>query len=300
MYNMDYEIAKKAFLGKGKVNHVSEGTYEVIGKINLNTENLEERVEKNKDNVAVFSFWGDIANDPLKKIEKVVEMQQKVQEEQAKECNIVTVAPVKEWQANEQLLRKFNQINIKRLSIDDEKNNKMLGCKTLTKAMYKNINNEVKEKITFVVDCEKAKIVEVDTMVEFFEFAKEVGIKNIMFLAEKEIRQHKNNPDVEAENTRMKEAIERLRRGEPLTKSMVEPIQIQEDGPLFETLRNELIQAGWNFDILKVSSQDNVVFLKTTLINGNMRIILKQGIQDPKLKLDMWQNSRSHKYIVKI
>lgn len=298
MYNMDYEIAKNAFLGKGKIDHVTEGTYEVVGKINLSIDNLQERFEKCKNNVAVFSFWGDIENDPLKKIEEVVEMQQKIQEEQ--ECTIVTVAPVKEWVDNQQLLRNFKQINIKRFSVDDKLNNEKLGCETLTKAMYKQIDEEVKEKINLVVYCDKANIEEVETLVEFFEFAKEVGIKNIMFLAEKEIKQHKNNPDIEAENARMKEAIERLRRGEPLVPTMVEPIPVKDNAPLFQTMRDELIQAGWNLDILKVSSQDKVFFFKTTLIADGMTIVLKQGIEESELKANMWQSARSRKYIVKI
>lgn len=325
MYEMDYEMAKKAFMKKGRINDHNSGSFEVIGRVCLtkclegecascgeklncfkfDSNELVKKIMDSKANIEVYSFEGE---EPLRAMEFIRNIKSKHLAH--KKCEIKTSAPIEYWwkkgkssifnEQKEDTWKDFQNIIIKRYAVDDADNNELIGERALTEKMYLSMDEELKKRISFLVDCEKAQIFEVRAAWQFIDFAKRVGINEIVFDFGKESDKRKIQEECDKEILRMKACIEKVRKGEKLHRSMIDPVRGKVSMPLFTKVRNFLIESGWHFDITKAISEKDAFFTKVILRKGKMKVVLKQKILKEDDKQQMWRFSRSHKYIVEL
>ena len=215
-----------------------------------------------------------------------------------KHCQITTDAPRKEW-----LETNFNGVDkivINRYAIDDKENSRKLYEDALSVEDYRKMGSELKAKCAFRVDCEKAVITKVEQLEEFIEFARKVGIREIVFVAEKELKHIESKTKEEVKLTNMEECIRKIRNGEYLKLRELEPMKFPNGAPLFFTMRDLLIMQGGHLVINKAISEKNKFFTKLTVSIGGLNVVFKQKITDHKMQLEMWRHSLSHKYIVEV
>lgn len=312
MYEMDYELAKKAFSKKGRINDHHSGSFEVIAKVGLTKcligqcaeckgnhdcrNELEKKIIASQDKVEIYSFEGE---EPLKAMDFITNLKSKYLAQQ--KCKIKTKAPIKLWcKIGEDTLKNLEHIVIKRYAVKDNENNGLVGEEALTEDMYLSMKKELKQKISFLVDCKEAKVTEIFEALDLIEFSEKVGINEITFDCGEEIDKKKEKEVKDREICRMKECIEKVRRGENLHKSMIEPERTKFQLSIFSLIRNTLIKNAWHFDITKAISEKDDFFTKVVLRKGNMKVVLKQQILEQDEKQQMWRYSRSHKYIVEL
>ena len=294
MYEMNYETAKMAFAKKSRIDHPINGAFEIIGKINLdNVVDLSKNFVEDCDKFEAYYFEANYY-DVLRKM-YLVNMCKNVTK---KHCQITTKAPRKEWFENN--FEGVDKIVINRYAIDDKENSKKLYEEALTVADYKKMDIKLKAKCAFRVDCEKAVITKVEQLEEFIEFAKTLGIDEIVFVAEKELKHIDSSQKEEIKLTNMEECIRKIRNGENLKLRKLEPLQIPNGAPLFFTMRDLLIMQGGHFAINKAISEKNKFFTKLTVCIDGLNVVFKQKITDHKMQVEMWRHSLSHKYIVEV
>lgn len=294
MYEMNYETAKMAFARKSRIDDPINGSFEVIGKVNLdNVVDLSKNFGENSDKFEAYYIEAN-CDDVLRKM-YLVDMCKKATK---KHCQITTDAPRKEWFDTN--FDDVDKIVINRYSVDDKVNSQKLYEDTLTAQDYKKMNNKLKSKCAFRVDCERAGIEKVEQLEELIEFARKVGIGEIVFVAEKQLKHIASDKKEEFEPANFEELIKKIRNGEKLKLRDLEPMQIPNGSPLFFTMRDLLIMQGGHFAINKAISEKDKFFTKLTVCIGGLNVVFKQKITDHKMQLEMWRHSLSHKYIVEV
>ena len=315
-YEKDYGKTRFAFVNQGRIEDPNSGSFEVIGQINLSncldkecadcekgakcfkfsTNELVQRVLGFYGKVEIYSFEGE---EPLKAMDFIKAFTEE-KEMKAQKLKLKTNAPIKYWIKNNETLKNFQTIVIKRNSVDDFSNNQIIGEEVLTKEMYLSMEEDLRNKIVFLVDCQKAKLSEGRDVLEFLQFAEDVKINEIVFDFGEEVDRKKFCEESNKEMRRMKACIEKVRRGEKLHNGMIHPVGNKVKLPLITKVRNFLIANGWNFDIIKSISQEDAFFSKVVLKKGKRRIALKQKIAKDGDQKQMWQISRSHKYVIEL
>ena len=175
MYEKEFEPMKELFAKEGRIEDCTLGAFEVILILKNVTEVDIQRLKDKKINFQGCFFNGTNENDPLKNFEKVLLFNKTFK----KESHLFTVAPRREWLANQKDLLEFDKIMIRRANINDSKNNKKWDEVTLRTTDYKKMNPELKEKVVFWVNFEKAGFNDLDTATRFIKYALDLGIKEL-------------------------------------------------------------------------------------------------------------------------
>lgn len=302
MYNMDYECVKDSLDGKVVNAH---GSFEIIGKMVTPRRNdhqmaLMERLRKLNPNIKAFEFEGE---EPLKKLD----FMKKVMAERTGNYSVLTSAPAELWEEFKEdgNWQKFERILIRRLHPDDIKNAVLLGANSIKREDYENMPEAIKKKISLVVDCKKAELKSLREAKKFIGLAQEIGVNEIIFNEDEEeitkFRKKLEEEKIIAQEVKV-EQIKALREGRYKSKVISagwmgsDVVKIEK--PLFQRLQAFLFQNGFNFYIAKAIVEEKRFFSLIVLKKGNLRVVLKSKVT--KHKEEIWDTSRSHKYVVKI
>lgn len=177
MYEKEFDSMRGMFAKRGRVEDGTLGAFEVILLLKNVTKSDIEKLKDRKIKFQGCYFNGINEDDPLKNFENVLLFKKTFK----KESHLFTVAPRHEWLANQQDLSKFDKIIVRRADILDTENNKKLNEITLRTSDFKKMSPELKEKISFWVNFEKAGFDDVDTAKSFIKYAMDLGIGELVF-----------------------------------------------------------------------------------------------------------------------
>lgn len=302
---VDQNFAKmKGFLRQGRLVN-SDGTYEVIGRISLqNTceerDSLIEKLKAANSGIYSYEFGGPEALLSLKFIADVIK-----NDIPDKECTLFTSAPCKYWWNTEyddtETWRLFQKIIVRRFGIDDKDNNNLLKTEALKENDYLSMNPELKKRIAFFVDYKQFNLNgskdRTEDMMKFINWAKRIGIKEVIFLEDEEEMISARKEYREELERRKNEQIAKMRSGRfKINQCRNEKIKCRT--PLFLTVRNMLIREGWNLQATKATEEGDKFFVLMTVKDENMKIVFKTKLLNNTSPI--WDMARSHKYIQEI
>lgn len=305
MYNIDCN--SEHFKNGGRFEEPN-GVYKVIGQIVLPSEKvtyIEQQIVLSKlkeCNTKTYSyqFTGE---EPLENIGLMNSIMS--EDVIGKSYDLITNAPKELWWTNQEEPWKdewqmFEKIFVNRLSTSDSENDEFLGRECITQEDYTKMPQELKEKITFVVDYKKSAMKTLEDVVVFINWAKKLGIQEIIFLDdEQEMLDYRLNLEKEVEkikNSKRKQ-LQALKQGE-YNPDLVKKTKIQLERPLMWQLKNELIKAGFNFKRAKVE-QGEEFYSIVTLERNALKIVFKTHMVSSEKEI-MFRFARVRRFIRKI
>lgn len=177
MYEKEFDSMRAMFAKEGRIEDGTLGAFEVILLLKEFTQSDIERLKSKKFKFQGCYFNGINENDPLKNFKNVLLFKKTFK----KESHLFTVAPTGKWLFYEKELLAFDKIFIRRADIDDEKNSKKLNECTLRTTHYKKMSPELKERISFWVNFEKAGFNDLETAISFIKYSLDLGIPELIF-----------------------------------------------------------------------------------------------------------------------
>ena len=225
-----------------------------------------------------------------------------------KNCNVLTSAAIKYWQSwgehGTPILRNswknYEKIYIRRLSKNDSENDELLGVEALKEEDYKQMPEELKNKICFIVDYKLSKMEKTIDVIELIKWAKSVGICKMVFLdSEIELIAYKNKLEAIQERI-LKSQRKQIAaiRNNCFNPDLVKKEESQMKPPMMEETKMFLIKEGYHFGYMKAEIGSDGFWRVLPLKKGKMEIIFKTKIFAPKKQEDCWENSaRVHTYI---
>lgn len=304
-----YSMYFKEFNGRVE-NEV--GVFKRMGRLELpipqmNNKQVQILTDKLKTTNSPFYSYEFIGVEPLANMQ-VMELTRRYTK---KICNVVTSGTIKYWQNwgenGTPILRNawknYEKIYVRRLSKNDFENDELLGVEALKEEDYKQMPEELKNKIVFIVDYKLSKMERLIDVVELIKWAKSIGICKMVFMdSEIELIAYKNK--VEAIQERIlksqRKQIAAIRNNcfnPDLVKKEVSQIR----QPLMEELKMFLVKEGYNFGYMKAEVGNDGFWRILPLKKGKMEIIFKTKIIAPRKQEECWGNSaRVHTYIDEI
>lgn len=220
-------------------------------------------------------------------------------------CNIVTSAPIKQWEywhSNPMLKNSwkgFQKIFVRRLAVDDKLNSELLGVEAITAEHYQQMPVELREKIIFIVDHQYSKMKKIEEVNEFIKWAQKLGIKKIMFL-DTELELITYNFKIEAIQRKIvksqRKQIQAIRQN-CYNPKLVKEYEVDIELPLMEQTKYFLIEQGYNLDVMKSEFAQDGFWRIIPYGNKNMEIMIKTKIFSPDNQHVCWKNSAIHSYI---
>lgn len=285
------------------------GVYKRMGRIELPVQQmnakkvkiLTDTLKETKSPIYSYEFVGVEALANMQVMELIRRCTKKI-------CNVLTSASIKYWQGwgedGTPILRNawknYEKIYIRRLSKNDAENDELLGVEALKEEHYKQMPEELKNKIFFIVDYKLSKMEKMIDVIEFIKWAKSIGIRKIVFLdSEWELIAYKNKLQAIQERIlkSQRKQIEAIRNN-CFNPDLVKKEESQIKAPLMETTKRLLIKEGYNFGYMKAEIGDDGFWRVLPLKKGEMEIIFKTKIISPRKQEECWDNSaRVHTYI---
>ena len=141
--------------------------------------NLKNQLESLKKISGIYHSVEFVGGEPLLYCDNIRSMLELIK---CQKKVIVTNGIKTEWYSNIDLLEKFDHIDISRHSIDDFENQKIIKSNNLLGLDdFKNMDNNIKEKIRINITCFKCGIDSVEKIERFIDVFKSLGIKQFMF-----------------------------------------------------------------------------------------------------------------------
>lgn len=303
MLRMNYASAKQILKNGGR-HEDSSGTYSVIGRIvipDLSNERVEcakksllNRINEYDSKMYSYEFKGDEPLSAIDFIEELIETHIF-----GKKYTIFTSAPIKYWWRKGEKWHLFDSIVVRRFSFDDLENDKLLGTNTITEEDYKNMPIELKERITFLVDLKKSNIKTGEQFEEYVKWARNLGIKEIVFI--------ENEDDIIEYNLKMAQEMKKRQLwqveqiqsiGNGTNKPLERGIKKNHNMPLSMTAPQILLKAGMHLQIIKSMLEGENLYKLTTLKNKDFQVVFRRKVV--KNRSLIWEMSRSHRYVCEI
>ena len=256
MEDKSYAKMKGYMLGQPRLVN-SDGMYEVVGRASISpidkqVPELSQKIAAKNNHIYSYEFGGD---DVLQQIDLVLEI--KKNHIGNKPCTLFTPATAEYW--DDEKLKEFDKIIIKRLSMNDWKNSQFLRTETLSESDYLNMDEKIKSKIVFFVDYEHSDISNckdengsLKLLFEFIDWAKNLGVEEVIFLErEKGVRE-------------------------------------------FPIARNSLILSGWHLKAAKATEEAGKLYSLMAVENSHMKIVFKTRVFAENS--DIWNLARVHYY----
>ena len=288
------------------------GVFKRMGRVELpvqqmNAKQMQLLTETLKQTNSPIYFYEFIGVEPLANMQ-VMELVRKCTK---KICNVVTSGSVKYWKCWEEqgtpILRNtwknYEKIYIRRLSKNDAENDELLGVEALKEEHYKQMPEELKNKIYFIVDYKLSKMEKMMDVIEFIKWAKSLGIGKMVFLdSEIELIAYKNKLQAIQERIlkSQRKQIEAIRNN-CFNPDLVKKEEIQIKEPLMEATKRLLIKEGYNFGYMKAEIGEDGFWRVLPFEKGKTEVIFKTKIILPRNQEECWEYSaRIHTYIDEI
>ena len=222
-------------------------------------EKLRNKVNAKRKNFYALQFTGQ---EPLINLDVI----DKITSEEDMKYEMYSSGYQEYWKAFEEkqeLWERFDKIIIQRASISDEQNDNILGESTLTAEDYKKMPIQLREKIIFEVDYKKSTMNDLEAVIEFKNWAKEIGIHKIIFVKEE---QEQIDYQEAHKAAMIKASKAESKQIEALRSKTYDPSRVRKadaygvEKPLMMQVNEELMKEGYHFKAAKVEDAEQEFF----------------------------------------